>query len=135
MIGLDTNVVVRFLVQDDPDQSAEATALMERLSPDRPGYLTTVVVIETYWVLTRAYGNNAAAVVDALRQLVDNASIATQDHVVVTRALELAAANGADLPDALIAEACRASGCSAVASFDRGAGKILGFRTPTRIHG
>lgn len=44
-------------------------------------------------------------------------------------------ANGADLPDALIAEACRASGCSSVASFDRGAGEILDFRTPTRIHG
>ena len=56
MIGLDTNVVVRHLVQDDPIQSKVATGLFESLTPSEPGFLTTVVLVEIYWVLTRGYG-------------------------------------------------------------------------------
>ncbi len=55
MIGLDTNVLVRFLVQDEPRQAARADSLMAQLSPTSPGYLSTVVLVETYWVLRSAY--------------------------------------------------------------------------------
>ena len=51
MIGLDTNVLVRYIMQDDSKQSAKATKLIESLDADRPGYITMVSVVELYWVL------------------------------------------------------------------------------------
>lgn len=56
MIGLDTNVLVRYFAQDDEIQSKKATALMESLSPERPGYVSQVALIEVVWVLGRCYG-------------------------------------------------------------------------------
>ena len=55
MIALDTNVLVRFLTQDEPRQFAQAAALIAGLSAARPGYLCREVVIELVWVLERAY--------------------------------------------------------------------------------
>ena len=54
MIGLDTNVLVRYIMQDDPEQSPKATELIESLTGENPGYITMVSVIELYWVLTSA---------------------------------------------------------------------------------
>jgi predicted nucleic-acid-binding protein len=67
MIGLDTNVLVRYLAQDDPLQSMQATEIIEhRLSEPDPSFLSVVVLAETAWVLERAYGltdrNIAAAI-------------------------------------------------------------------------
>lgn len=57
MIGLDTNILVRYLTQDDPRQAREATDLIEnRLSQEEPGFINVVVMVETAWVLERAYG-------------------------------------------------------------------------------
>lgn len=129
MIGLDTNVVVRFLVQDDPDQSTLASAVFAGLSPEDPGHLTHVVLVETYWVLTRAYGIDADEVLTALAELVNSDDIRCQGLQDVTRAI-VASRGGADFPDALIAETCRSAGCESVVSFDRRAGRLLGFRSP-----
>jgi predicted nucleic-acid-binding protein len=57
MIGLDTNIFVRYLAQDDPVQSPKASELIERqLTEENPGFLSVVVMTETVWVLDRAYG-------------------------------------------------------------------------------
>ena len=57
MIGLDTNVLVRYLVQDEANQSARATRLIEReLSEREPGFIGLIVLVETCWVLKRLYG-------------------------------------------------------------------------------
>ncbi|MGL5909154.1 MAG: PIN domain-containing protein, partial [Phycicoccus sp.] len=71
MIGLDTNVVVRYLVQDDPDQSAVASTLVDGLTDTDPGYLSLVTVVEIYWVLRRAYRVSAGRCVDLLEDLLD----------------------------------------------------------------
>ena len=60
MIGLDTNVIVRYLTQDDPVQSKQATDIVERrLTDANPGFVSIVVMVETVWVLDRAYGLGA----------------------------------------------------------------------------
>ena len=57
MIGLDTNVLVRYLAQDDPIQSLKATEIFEqRLTAEDPGFVSVVAMVETVWVLDRAYG-------------------------------------------------------------------------------
>ena len=129
MIGLDTNVVVRFLVQDRPAQSALASQVFADLTPDAPGYLTHVVLVETYWVLTRAYGIAPEEVLATLADLVNSDDITCQGFQDVTRAI-IASGDGADFPDALIAETCRSAGCASVVSFDPKAGRLLGFRSP-----
>lgn len=118
MIGLDTNVVVRHLVHDDPHQSETATRAFQPLTPGEPGFLTTVVLVETYWVLTRGYHLEGSAVLRTLESLVDSGDITTQDVDCVRAALS-DARQGADFADALIGRACRAHGCTAVLSFDR----------------
>ena len=73
MIGLDTNILVRYLTQDDAVQSAKATEILERrLTPKNPGFVSVVVMVETVWVLDRAYGlavQEIAATIERLLQL------------------------------------------------------------------
>ena len=69
MIGLDTNVLVRYIMQDDPEQSPKATELIESLTGENPGYITMVSVIELYWVLTSAYELSGQQVAQALTAL------------------------------------------------------------------
>lgn len=129
MIGLDTNVVVRHLVQDDPKQSKAATQAFARLTPAEPGLLTTVVLVETYWVLTRGYKLPTDVVASALEALMDSSDIRTQNEPDARRALAEVRA-GTDFADALIAQACQALGCVAMLSFDRNAQKRLRFQAP-----
>ena len=129
MIGLDTNVVVRHLVQDDVEQGAAATRAMAQLEPKEPGFLTVVVLVETYWVLTRGYKFAADTVTTTLSALVDSPDIVVQDEPSVRAALRLARA-GADFADALIASACKSRGCARVLSFDRRAQRDIGFVEP-----
>src|SRR5215207_9742194 len=72
MIGLDTNVLVRYFAQDDPVQSARAVELIERhLSEDNPGFVSVVAMVETAWVLERSYGlaaDELAAIIERLLQ-------------------------------------------------------------------
>ena len=56
MTGLDTNILIRYLVQDDPIQSPKATAIFGRLTEANPGFVSLVAIVETAWVLERAYG-------------------------------------------------------------------------------
>ena len=67
MIGLDTNILIRYLTQDDPIQSLRATEIIERrLTEENPGFVSIVAMVETVWVLDRAYrlaANEIAAAV------------------------------------------------------------------------
>lgn len=129
MIGMDTNVLVRFLVQDDPLQSAQASAAFARLTSADRGYLSTVVLVETYWVLNRAYTLPPEEVLSALEEVVSCEEISVQDSAQATSAFQAARA-GADFADALIAAACAAQGCRTVLSFDEGTRRTLNFTTP-----
>ena len=71
MIGLDTNVLVRFLVQDDLEQTAAATALISGLTEAEPGYVCREVLVELVWVLDRAYGLGRADIARALDGLLE----------------------------------------------------------------
>lgn len=125
MIGIDTNVLVRFLVQDDVEQGRLAGEAMATLSVDSPGFLSTIVLVETYWVLRRAYQFEDDQVLSTLAEVVAAEEIVVQDAAQVTAAITAARA-GADLADALIAQACAARGCREVWSFDASAQQKLG---------
>lgn len=122
MIGLDTNVLVRYLTQDDPIQSARATELMEReLSESEPGYVGLVVLAETAWVLQRLYSATAEEIRETVADLLVTGQIEVENRAAVTRALTLSRSGNCAFPDALISASAEVAGCTTVVSFDRGA--------------
>lgn len=132
MIGLDTNVVVRYLVQDDPDQSPIASAVIDELTDADPGYLSLVTVVEVYWVLRRAYRVPAARSVQLLEGLLDSRELRIDREAVVRVALG-GSLGGVDFADAVISELGRAAGCVHTVTFDEraagaGAMTLLGPR-------
>lgn len=127
MIGLDTNVLVRYIMQDDPKQSAKATALMEQLSPDNPGFITLVSVVELYWVLTSSYGLTAQQVKQALVVLLRAKQIIVDRADQVLRALRVFDDGKADFADCLIERTAAAAGCEQTMTFDVGAAKHAGM--------
>ncbi len=122
MIGLDTNVVVRYLVQDDPDQSDQASALIDELTESAPGYLSLVTVVEVHWVLRRAYRVRAGQCGDLLKGLLDARELRV-DHESIARAALAASGDGLDFADAVIAELGRVAGCDHTVTFDRRAAR------------
>jgi predicted nucleic-acid-binding protein len=132
LIGLDTNVVVRYLVQDDPDQSAVASALIDELTDTNPGYLSVVAVVELYWVLRRAYRIDADRCAELLEGLLDARELRVDRDAIVRAALAVSR-GGSDFADAVIVELGRAAGCDYTVTFDRraardGAMQVLGPR-------
>jgi predicted nucleic-acid-binding protein len=128
MIGLDTNVVVRYLVQDDAAQSAAATRVFERtLSPDNPGFISGIVLCETAWVFADCYEAGAAQIRSAIEGLLSAKQIAVESPDLVRKALRAWATSGADFADALIGELASLHGAEATYTFDRAAAKLPGF--------
>ena len=124
MIGLDTNVLVRYVMQDDPRQSPRATRLIESLSAEDPGFVPAVTLVELVWVLSASYGLDRAQVVTVLDALVRSKELMIDRAELVTQALNRYNAGGADFADALIERIAAAAGCSTTMTFDAGAAKF-----------
>jgi len=127
VIGLDTNVVVRYIMQDDPRQARPATELIESLTADAPGFVTLVSMAEIAWVLASAYGLTRIQVCQALEGLLRTQEILVERAEVVWRALRLFQSGGADFADGLIAHCSAAAGCERTMTFDRAAAKAGGM--------
>ncbi|MFM9881089.1 MAG: PIN domain-containing protein [Burkholderiaceae bacterium] len=127
MIGLDTNVLVRYIMQDDAHQSALAGALIESLSPQAPGYVPLAVVVELGWVLASAYSLERAQVAQALEILLRTKELVTENAEVVWQAVRLYRSTSADYADCLIHCAATAAHCTQTMSFDRAAVKHCGM--------
>ena len=126
MIGLDTNVLVRYLVHDDEAQYTWAVRAMGELTPEEPGFISLVTLVETMWVLQRTYGVSRLETLAAVETLVANESIQFQDEIDVEDALALARSAGCDVADALVA--VLGSGCTHTWTFDRKAARLPGMR-------
>ena len=128
MIGLDTNVVIRYLVQDDPQQSALATQFIETvLSPVDPGFVTLVTLCEIGWVLSECYETDKRTLRAVIEGLLTSKQIVIQEAELVWKALRALDAMAADFSDALIGQVALAAGCRTVVTFDKGAAKLAGF--------
>lgn len=125
VIGLDTNVLVRYLAQDDRAQAARAVRLVEReLTEREPGYISLVVLVETCWVLKRLYGATPIELRVTVRDLLDTRQFAVEHRTVIVHALARLGEGAGDLADALIAQLALAAGCKRTFTFDRSAAKL-----------
>jgi predicted nucleic-acid-binding protein len=120
MIGIDTNVLVRYLAQDDPDQAAQATRLIEQqLSQTTQGFIGLVVLVETIWVLQRLYRASADEIHATVADLLGSPVIFLENRPAVVRALALARQSACGVVDAVIAASALGAGCDRVMTFDR----------------
>lgn len=131
MIGLDTNVLVRYLAQDDKAQAASATRLIEtRLSQRSPGFISLVVLVELCWVLQRLYGATTSDLVETVTDLLATPQFKLQAREAVqdaVQALRVGKTGKAGFADFLISRIALREGCSAVVSFDRAAIRAAGM--------
>ena len=129
MIGLDTNVLVRYLAQDDKSQSASASRLIEReLTPENPGFVSLIVLVETVWVLESCYGCSHVDIAAILERLLRVKQLKIQDAETAWRALRQFAPGKADFSDCLIERLGHAHDCLYTATFDRAAAKSAGMK-------
>jgi predicted nucleic-acid-binding protein len=127
VIGLDTNVLVRYVMQDDPKQSPKASRLIESLTPDAPGFVSLVALSELAWVLTACYDLTREQVAQALEALLRAKEIVLDRAEQVSQALRTFRASSADLADCLIERTAAAAGCEKTMTFDTGAAKGAGM--------
>ncbi len=131
MIGLDTNVLVRYLTQDDPVQAAQATMLIERrLTDDEPGFISVVAMAETVWVLGRFYRFGRERIVAAIERMLGADTLVVEDEPEVFTAMIALQEGSGEFADALIGALSAKAGCSRVITFDRRALRLPGFELP-----
>jgi predicted nucleic-acid-binding protein len=119
MIGVDTNVLIRFLVDDDPDQNARARAFLSARSFSDPAFVSAITLAETVWVLTRRLKFPVGTVAKILRELLASEGLIVE-HAEELGAIVFGEADpGADIADYLIAWSGAAAGCSRTVTFDR----------------
>jgi len=128
LIGLDTNVVVRYLVQDDKTQSAIATQFIEKsLTSEEPGYINQITLCEIVWVLQRSYGVTKPQLQAIIEGLITTKQFLVENVEAAWKALRAFNNNNADFCDALIAQVSIFSGCIHTVTFDKKAGALPGF--------
>ena len=127
MIGLDTNILVRYVMQDDPKQSAKATRLIESLTPEAAGFVSVIALIELVWVLTSCYDLKREQIAQALEALLRAKELVLDRAEQVGQALRVFRTRSADFADCLIERTAHAAGCDRTMTFDRPAANSAGM--------
>lgn len=127
MIGLDTNVLVRYIMQDDLKQSAKATTLIESLSTAEPGFVSLVSVVELVWVLASCFDLTREQITQALEALLRARQLVVDQADQVVRALRAFGSGSADFADCLIERTASSAGCDKTMTFDAAAARTAGM--------
>jgi predicted nucleic-acid-binding protein len=127
MIGLDTNVLVRYIMQDDPAQSLLATQLIESCTATEPGFVSLVSVVELVWVLSSCFDLQRAQLAQALDALLSARQLVVDQADQVARALHVFRRATADFADCLIERRAAEAGCVRTMTFDVAASKSAGM--------
>ena len=121
MIALDTNVLIRFIVEDDLEQSKRVRAFVESLGrEDTRGFVSTMVVCEIVWVLESCYRFRRMEITSTLRSLLRARELLFESPDLVARSVDQYKNGKGDVADYLIDEVGRSQGCTATATFDTG---------------
>jgi len=124
VIGLDINVLVRYIAQDDSRQTAKAVDLIERRCDEtRPGFITAMVIAELVWVLESCYDSGRRDIVAILQRILRTKQLAIESAETVWKAVRLFETSQADFADCLIDRTAAAHECEYTVTFDKGAAK------------
>jgi len=128
MIGLDTNVLVRYLAKDDPIQTPVAVKLVRSLSEDEPGFLSLVVITELIWVLRMSYRYRNNEIANVVEKLLQSRELIVEQEELFADALRGFATGSADFADYLIERTGQLAGCIHTFTFDKRAATFAGMR-------
>lgn len=129
MKGIDTNVLVRYIVQDDPEQSKLATQFIEReCTAESPGFINGVVFCELVWVLESAYEYARQDIARVIEQILRTREFHIHEPELIWQSLWGYQKKGADFADHFIASMNAQNDCKYTATFDRKAAKAEHFR-------
>jgi predicted nucleic-acid-binding protein len=131
VIGLDTNVLVRYLVRDDPRQTLAAEDLLDSFSPEQPGWIGLVALIELTWALRFLYRFQRDGIAGIIESLLRSQDIVVAQENIVHQAVLVYRNSKADFADCLIAASARAAGCSKTVTFDQIAARDAGMELLT----
>ena len=127
MIGLDTNVLVRYIMQDDAKQSPKATRIVESLEGVRSGYVTIVAIVELVWVLSASFELTRSQIAQALDGIIRTKQFKIENADQVIRALRVFKVGKSDFSDCLIERSADSAGCEKTVTFDVNASKHAGM--------
>ena len=129
MIGLDTNILVRYLAQDDPIQSAKANEIIERRrTEENPGFVSVVAMVETVWVLDCVYGLGSDEIAAAIERTLQIDVLVVENEQEVFTAMIALKQGKSSFADAIILALGARAGCSYTLTFDQKASRLSGFR-------
>jgi predicted nucleic-acid-binding protein len=127
MIGLDTNILIRFFVQDDPVQFQQAKKVFQSLSEKKPAWISITNILEVEWVLRSKYDFDRGGLAEILFNLIGLPTVIVEEQETVAHALALYLEKKADFGECMIAASAQAAGCSKVVTFDKIAARDLGM--------
>jgi predicted nucleic-acid-binding protein len=127
MTGIDTNVLVRFIVRDDPSQTRRADNLLDNLTHENPGFVSSVALAEIVWVLQSNYGMPKNELVLCIERLLQSRSLLLENEPAVRQALNIFTYSNADFADCHIERTCSSAGCRRTVSIDKDAAKSAGM--------
>ena len=128
MIGLDTNIVVRYLTHDDAAQTAAAVRVIDSLSPESPGFLSLIVIAELVWVFEVSYRFKKSEIEQVLETLLRSKELVIERAEVVAQALRKFSVGRADFADCLIERSGHAAECQYPLTFDQNAAGAAGMK-------
>ncbi|MDP1691429.1 MAG: type II toxin-antitoxin system VapC family toxin [Burkholderiaceae bacterium] len=129
MIAVDTNVLVRLLVGDDPAQAAKAQRCFDRAAEgDVSIWVSDTVLVELAWTLGKAYARDRRDIVMALRALSSHATVVLESPAAVRSATDAFEQGPPDFADCLLSMKAKAAGCDQLVTFDRGMKGLPGVR-------
>jgi len=127
MIGLDTNVLARYIVEDDERQARIATRLIDSCPTDDPAFVSHLVLVELTWVLSSCYNADKNAVTAVIEQLLQTKQLMVERGETVWHALDDYKKSSADFSDCLLSRIHQEAGCSTTVTFDKDAAKLSGM--------
>lgn len=129
MIAVDTNVLVRLFVADEPSQAAKAQKLFDAAAEGEVAvWISDTVLVELAWTLGKAYARERSDIVKALRALVSHATVQLESPASVRSATDLFERGPADFADCLLSVKAQVAGCDRLATFDRGMKGLPGVK-------
>lgn len=132
MIGIDTNLLLRLILADDPRQAVVAREfILENCSSQEPGFISNIVLVELAWSLARPCGFNRAQIADAIEQILETAQLQVESSTDVAAAVNEYRRGSADFADCLLGRSNLTAECSHTVTFDRKAARLAGFKLLT----